>query len=165
MNYNEKLRSIRIREAIVFLVVGMIVTGIITRVTSLDSIPGFGENLLIFIVFLGFIYMLRGTTDFADSIGSAFEHKNEIIYLLVINFLFGFFIAAFITFFDPSGFDTSALSKEKLTFQEIITIRSFIERCDRHCGDTSTTDRCRSDGTFANLEKRMNEIKKENQLS
>lgn len=112
MNYNEKLRSIRIREAIVFLIVGMIVTGIITRVTSLDAIQGFGENLLIFIVFLGFIYMLRGTTGFADSIGSAFEHKNEIIYLFVINFLFGFFLVAFITFFDPSGFDTSALSKE-----------------------------------------------------
>lgn len=61
--------------------------------------------------------------------------------------------------------DFLKLSKEKLTFQEIITIRSFIERCDRHCGDTSTTDRCRSDGTFANLEKRMDEIKKENQLS
>ena len=90
MNYNEKLRSIRIRDAIVFLIVGMIVTGIITRVTSLDPIQGFGENLLIFIVFLGFIYMLRGTTGFTDSIGSAFEHKNEIIYLFVINFLFGF---------------------------------------------------------------------------
>lgn len=61
--------------------------------------------------------------------------------------------------------DFLKLSKENLTFQEIITIRSFIERCDHHCGDNSTTDRCRADGTFANLEKRMNEIKKENQLS
>lgn len=61
--------------------------------------------------------------------------------------------------------DFLRLSKEKLTFQEIITIRSFIERCDRHCGDNSTTDRCRADGTFANLKKRIDEIKKENQLS
>ena len=61
--------------------------------------------------------------------------------------------------------DFLRLSKEKLTFQEIVTIHSFVERCDRHCGDNSTTDRCRADGTFANLEKRANEIKKENQLS
>ena len=37
--------------------------------------------------------------------------------------------------------DFLRLSKEKLTFQEIVTIHSFIERCDHHCGDTSTTDR------------------------
>ena len=37
--------------------------------------------------------------------------------------------------------DFLKLSKEKLTFQEIVTIHSFIERCDHHCGDTSTTDR------------------------
>ena len=61
--------------------------------------------------------------------------------------------------------DFLKLSKEKLTFQEIVTIHSFIERCDHHCGDTSTTDRNRSDGTFENLKKRIKEIEKENQSS
>ena len=61
--------------------------------------------------------------------------------------------------------DFLKLSQEKLTFPEIITIYSFIERCEHHCGDTLTTDQCRSDGTFSNLKKRTDEIKKENQLS
>ena len=57
--------------------------------------------------------------------------------------------------------DLLELSREKLSFSQIITIYTFIERCDRHCADTPTADRCRRDGTFANLEKRMDEIARE----
>lgn len=53
------------------------------------------------------------------------------------------------------------LSKEKLTFEEIITIYTYIERADHHGGDGEVSDRCVQDGTFSNLSKRLNEIKKD----
>ena len=53
------------------------------------------------------------------------------------------------------------LSHEKLTFEEIITIYTYIERADHHGGDGEVSDRCVQDGTFSNLSKRLNEIKKD----
>ena len=53
------------------------------------------------------------------------------------------------------------LSREKLTFEEIITIYTYIERADHHGGDGEVSDRCVQDGTFSNLSKRLNEIKKD----
>ncbi|MBQ6628299.1 MAG: hypothetical protein Q4Q37_08725 [Methanobrevibacter sp.] len=53
----------------------------------------------------------------------------------------------------------SDLSKEKLTFEEIITIYTFIERADHFGGDGEVSDGCRQDETFSNLSKRLREIK------
>lgn len=53
------------------------------------------------------------------------------------------------------------LSKEKLTFDEIVTILTYIERADHHGGDGEVSDGCQQDGTYSNLRKRLNEIKKE----
>ena len=53
------------------------------------------------------------------------------------------------------------LSKEKLTFEEIITIYTYIERADHHGGDGEVSDGCSDDGTFSNLSKRLKEIKNE----
>ena len=55
--------------------------------------------------------------------------------------------------------DFLELSKEKLTFPEIVTIRTFIKRSDRHAGDTYMQDKCREDGTYSNLRKRLEEIR------
>lgn len=57
--------------------------------------------------------------------------------------------------------DFLKLSQCELTFQEIITIYSFIERCERHCGDTLTSDKCRNDGPFANLKRRLKKIRRD----
>ena len=51
------------------------------------------------------------------------------------------------------------LSREKLTFDEIVTIYTYIERADHHYGDDEFSSECRQDGTFSNLSKRLNEIK------
>ena len=51
------------------------------------------------------------------------------------------------------------LSKEKLTFEEIVTIYTFIERADHFGGDGEVSDRCSNDETFSNLSKRLKEIK------
>ena len=52
------------------------------------------------------------------------------------------------------------LSREKLTFEEIVTIYTFIERADHFGGDGGVSDRCSNDETFSNLSKRLKEIKK-----
>ena len=52
------------------------------------------------------------------------------------------------------------LSREKLTFEEIVTIYTFIERADHFGGDGEISDRCSQDETFSNLSKRLKEIKK-----
>ena len=53
----------------------------------------------------------------------------------------------------------SDLSREKLTFDEIVTIYTYIERADHHGGDGEVSDGCKEDGTYSNLSKRLKEIK------
>lgn len=57
--------------------------------------------------------------------------------------------------------DFLELSKQELTFSEVITIYSFIERSDHHSGDYFSSERRRKDGTFKNLKKGIDEIKEE----
>lgn len=51
------------------------------------------------------------------------------------------------------------LSKEKLTYEEIITIYTFIERADHHGGDGEVSHGTGRNGTSSNLSKRLKEIK------
>lgn len=51
------------------------------------------------------------------------------------------------------------LSREKLTFEEIVTVYTYIERADHHGGDGEVSDECSRDGTFSNLSDRLREIK------
>ena len=53
------------------------------------------------------------------------------------------------------------LSKEKLTFEEIITIYTYIERADHFGGDGDVSDGCSHDGTFSNLSRQLKEMKNE----
>lgn len=58
-----------------------------------------------------------------------------------------------------SKFSLLDLSREKLTFDEIITIYTYVERADHHGGDEEVSDGCRQDGTFSNLSKLLKEMK------
>ena len=51
------------------------------------------------------------------------------------------------------------LSEEKLTFEEIVTIYTFIERADHHCGEGLLFDEYSQNGTFSNLRKRLDEMR------
>lgn len=51
------------------------------------------------------------------------------------------------------------LSREKLTFEELITIYTYIERADHFGGDGEVSDRCSKDETFSNLSKQLKEMK------
>lgn len=53
------------------------------------------------------------------------------------------------------------LSREKLTFEEIVTIYTYIQRADHHGGDGEVSDGCSKDGTFSNLSRQLKEMKKE----
>ena len=53
----------------------------------------------------------------------------------------------------------SDLSREKLTFDEIVTIYTYIERADHHGGDGEVSEECRRDETFSNLSKQLKEMK------
>lgn len=53
----------------------------------------------------------------------------------------------------------SDLSKENLTFDEIVTVLTYIQRADHHGGDGEVSDGCGQDGTYSNLRKRLKEIK------
>ena len=52
------------------------------------------------------------------------------------------------------------LSREELTFEEIITILTFIERADHFGGDGEVSEGCSRDGTFANLSRQLREMRK-----
>ncbi len=58
-----------------------------------------------------------------------------------------------------SKFTLSDLSREKLTFEEIITIYTYIERADHHGGDGEVSEECMRDETFSNLSKQLKEMK------
>ena len=51
------------------------------------------------------------------------------------------------------------LSKEKLIFEEIITIYTFIERANHQYGDDELSRKCEKDGTFSNLSRQLKEMK------
>ncbi len=51
------------------------------------------------------------------------------------------------------------LSEENLTFEEIVTIYTFIERADHHGGEGSLFDEYSQNGTFSNLRKRLDEMR------
>ena len=59
-----------------------------------------------------------------------------------------------------SKYSLSELSREKLTFDEIVTIYTYIERADHHGGDGDVSDESRQNGTYSNLSRRLKEIKK-----
>ena len=58
-----------------------------------------------------------------------------------------------------SKVDLFELSQEKLTFEEIITMYTFIERADHHGGDGEVSDGSSRNGTFSNLSKQLKEMR------
>ena len=51
------------------------------------------------------------------------------------------------------------LSREKLTFEELVTIYTYIQRADHHGGDGEVSEGCSDDGTFSNLSRQLEEMK------
>ena len=102
-DFNVRLRTIRLRELILALVLSFIATMIIVI-----AIPPIGEdeNIATFIfllfIFAFFLWSLRGTHGLGNDFSKIFEPENrkEILYVFLINILFAFIVVALFTSMD-----------------------------------------------------------------
>lgn len=121
-NFNICLRTIRLRE----LFVGIIISFILAAILMIIFPEIYDNDDLFFIVLLScvllfFIWALRGTTGLSDNFKKLFVEKtrNEILYVFLINILFAFLFTCLISgldlligFYDPSwvtGFDIDSV--------------------------------------------------------
>ena len=102
-NFNVRLRTIRIRE----LVVGIILTGILSGILMAIFPAIYESDDLFFIVFLLigallFVWALRGTRGLDHNLERLFEKsiRREIIYVFAINLLFAFLVTFLFSYFD-----------------------------------------------------------------
>ena len=102
-NFNTRLRTIRIRD----LAVGIILAGFISGILMVPF-PIIDENsdafmmVFLFLILLFFIYCLRKTDGLSSNISQLFikETRNEILYVFAINIIFAFLFVFFITMLD-----------------------------------------------------------------
>lgn len=121
-NFNIRLRTIRLRE----LIVGIIISVILALVLMIIFPELYDNDDLFFIVLLSFvllffIWALRGTTGLSKNFENLFVEKtrNEILYVFLLNILFAFLFTCLISgldllmgFYDPSwvtGFDIDSV--------------------------------------------------------
>lgn len=103
IDFNVRLRTIRIRD----LIVGIILTGIISGVLMTIFPEIYESDDLFFIVFLLigailFVWALKGTRGLDQNIEKIFEEntKKEILYVFAINLLFAFLFTFLISYLD-----------------------------------------------------------------
>ena len=102
-NFNVRLRTIRIRDLIVGIILAAIASGI-----TMAIFPAVYENDDLFmIVILSFIliffaWCLKGTNGISTNIGQIFEKNNrkEILYVMIINLVFAHIFLFFIIILD-----------------------------------------------------------------
>ena len=97
-DFNVRLRTIRLREVILAAIIAFNVAMVI--VVFLPMFEGFEEYVFaIFMVLLilFFAWALRGTHGLKDNFSQIFEreYSREILYVLIINFIFAMFIVSF----------------------------------------------------------------------
>ena len=128
-NFNERLKSIKLRELIVAgiaaIILGVILSEIFPAIYDSDDLYFVVITILILVFF---IYALKGTYGLKTNIHSVFETGNqkEIIYVFLINIFFAMvFLALFssldimIGFLDPSwetGFEFDYVSLTPIAF-------------------------------------------------
>lgn len=99
-NFNVRLRSIKLGELLVAIIVASFISIILAT-----FIPEYSQYDDLFILTMHilllafFIYALRGTCGLKDDIKDIFKpsNKKEILYLMVLNFFFAFLFMALIT--------------------------------------------------------------------
>ena len=126
-DFNIRLRTIKLRELAVGIVISVILSGIIMGIFPII----YDNDDLYFIVLLSclllfFIWELRGTTGITRNFENLFAEKtrNEILYVFAINLLFAFLFTCLVSgldlligFYDPgwvTGFDIDSVKNPKL---------------------------------------------------
>lgn len=101
--FNVRLRTIKIWELVIGIVLSVLALGIISLV--FPEI-GYDDNLLfsvlLFFLLLFFIFALRGTSGLKQNFSNVFEVKTrkEILYIFAINLLFAYIFTCIISGFD-----------------------------------------------------------------
>ena len=103
VDFNVRLRTIRIRELIIALAIGFFLSVVIA--TAFPSI-GQDENLslapFLLVIIIFFAWSLRGTKGLGNNFSKLFESENrkEILYIFLLNILFAFIVMAFFSSLD-----------------------------------------------------------------
>ena len=102
-DFNVRLRTIRLREAILAIAIGFVLNVVLILIfPSLSESDNLMIMPLLCFVLLFFIWALRGTHGLGDDFSKLFEKDNrrEIFYVFLINLLFVFLIVALFANFD-----------------------------------------------------------------
>ena len=120
----DKIRTIRIRELIIGIIVTFIITGVIMAIFPVFDDGELFMILFMLIVLLLFIWALRGTRGLERNFDNLFKDdvKKEILYVFLLNILFaGLFVLLisaldiFIGFGDPNWVPSSVWILDSIT--------------------------------------------------
>lgn len=102
-NFKERMKSITLIDAAVGFVVAFILSLIFDMILKPFGLKN-AEFSMVFALFLFFVFCFRGVTDFKSNLNEVFagENRKEILYILILNFFFGFFILSLFGSIDPS---------------------------------------------------------------
>ncbi|SFL28112.1 hypothetical protein SAMN02910297_00452 [Methanobrevibacter olleyae] len=102
-DFNVRLRTIRLRELIVAILIALILTIALSIIFPvMDKSDNLVMMLLLFFILLFFIWALKGTHGLSDDFSKLFKKDNseEILYIFLINILFAFIVLAFFSSLD-----------------------------------------------------------------
>ncbi|WP_299521824.1 CPBP family intramembrane glutamic endopeptidase [uncultured Methanobrevibacter sp.] len=117
-NFNERLKTIKLRELIIGCIVAVILITILSAIfPAIYESDELWFDVLTLLILIFFIYALKNTNGLKSNINNVFEknNKKEIIYVFLINLFFAMIFLALLSgfdivlgFLDPSwetGFD------------------------------------------------------------
>ena len=102
-DFNVRLRTIRIRELVLAIIIAFILTMVLSIAVPTD---GYSDDLLmillVFLLLIFFIWALRGTHGLKDNFSKVCQRDNRrlIFYIFFINLLFAFLFVAIISSVD-----------------------------------------------------------------
>ena len=102
-NFNVRLRTIRLREFAVAVIVAFVITFILLDIFPImETYEDLGLAVLVLLLLVFFAWALRNTEGFKSDIKAIFErdHFLEIWYVLIINILFAFIYVSIMSSFD-----------------------------------------------------------------
>lgn len=102
-DFNVRLRTIRLREFAVAIVVAVVITMLLVVLFPImETYDDLMIVALVFLLLVFFAWALKNTDGFKRDINTIFEHdiSIEILYVLIINLLFAFIYVSIISSFD-----------------------------------------------------------------
>ena len=102
-DFNVRLRTIKIRELIIILILTAILSIVLSEIfPTLAEYEDLFYIIMILILTLIFVFLLRDTRGLDRNFENLFNKNNgkEILYVLIINLLFAFFVGCILSYID-----------------------------------------------------------------